>query len=71
VLAIIQFIPITIGGFGLREFSLIIILKEFYSIAPELSLLFATVIVFSMLFFNFAWGGYYALTYQSKKTANQ
>jgi uncharacterized membrane protein YbhN (UPF0104 family) len=63
LLTIIQFIPVTIGGFGLREFSLIMVLKEFYSITPESSLLFATAIIFSIIVFNLIWGGYYAMTW--------
>jgi glycosyltransferase 2 family protein len=71
LLVIISFIPLTIAGIGIRDLSLIFVLQEFYAISSESSLLLSTVILLVSTIFFGIWGGYYALTYQSKQTADQ
>jgi hypothetical protein len=63
ILAIIALIPLAIAGIGIRDISLVFVLKEFYSIPPESALLLSTVILLiGGIFFGGILGGYYAMT---------
>jgi uncharacterized membrane protein YbhN (UPF0104 family) len=72
LVAIIAMLPLTIGGIGVRDISFVFILQELYGVPAEASLLASMVILLiGSIFFGAILGGYYALTYQSKQTANQ
>jgi len=72
LLTIIAMLPITIAGIGVRDLSLIFILDKFYAVSPESAVLLSTLLLFiNTIFFGAILGGYYAVTYQSKQTANQ
>ncbi|EDN70196.1 membrane protein [Beggiatoa sp. PS] len=72
LVAIIAMLPLTIGGIGVREISLIFILNELYGVPAEASLLVSTVILLiGSIIFGAILGGYYAVTYKGKPIASQ
>lgn len=64
MMIVIHSLPLTIAGTGLREWSLIVVLKEFYSVPPESSLLFSVVSLLIAIFFGGILGGYYMMTFR-------
>ena len=61
LIAVIQIIPLTPGGLGVREVSIIAVLKSAYGIMPEKALAFATLILLLNLIFGVGLGGYWFL----------
>jgi uncharacterized protein (TIRG00374 family) len=61
VIAVIQIVALTPGGLGLREFSIVALLKSAYDIAPEKALAFAALILALNLIFGAGLGGYWML----------
>jgi uncharacterized membrane protein YbhN (UPF0104 family) len=61
VIAVVQIVALTPGGLGLREFSIVALLKSAYDIAPEKALAFAALILALNLIFGAGLGGYWML----------
>ena len=61
LIAVIQIIPLTPGGLGVREVSIIAVLKNAYGIMPEKALAFATLILLLNLVLGAGLGGYWFL----------
>lgn len=59
LIAIVQIIPITPGGLGVREASIIAVLKSAYGVIPEKALAFATLILAFNLVLGVGLGGYW------------
>lgn len=61
VVAIIQLLPLTIAGLGLREFTLILLLQNLYHINAVSATHFSLVIFFTTIVLSGIAGGYFAL----------
>jgi len=62
ILAIIHSLPLTIGGLGVRELSLVILFQTLYGVPPELSLWLSALSFLIMMVFSALPGAFFALT---------
>lgn len=66
VIIIIQTLPLTISGLGVREFTVITLLERLYNIDNESAFLLSILLFFVMVFFGGLLGGFFAITLKKK-----
>jgi glycosyltransferase 2 family protein len=60
LVSLVQLLPVSFGGIGVRDFTVVSLLAVFYQIQPEKSVLFSTLLLIYMLFYVLL-GGIFSL----------